>query len=79
MRQITLHQLVEQASKASIEGWMPFQIICDGEVIAVVQTPYDVEQAKSIFQPKSKAKPDVPQAKELRFSKSRQASGGLAK
>ena len=37
MKQITIRQLVRQSK--SIEEWLPFEIVRDGEVIAVVSSP----------------------------------------
>ena len=81
MRQITLHQLVEQASKANIKAWMPFELTCDGEIIAVVQGNHDVPQTTI-------ARHDVPRVPHrkhkpaddttgLRFSKASQAAGRM--
>lgn len=46
MRQITIRQLVRQSK--SIVEWLPFEIVRDGQVIAVVSSPnvaHDVIQA----------------------------------
>ena len=73
MKQITLHD-VHKATKATIEGWMPFQIVCDGEVIAIVTSPYDVHKPAN-EKPKAthdvhKTKHDVTQADKADFKKS---------
>ena len=72
MRQITKRQLDRQGSKANIQAWAPFELVIDGEVVAVVLP-------KNVGSQASKAKHSDSQAKELRFSKARQASGSLTK
>ena len=70
MKQITIRQLVRQGSVAKFKEWMPCEIVSDGEIIAVLLPYHDVRQA-------NKAKHDVRQAGELRFSKSAQARGHM--
>ena len=75
MRQITVRQARRELSEAKVKEWMPFQLVSDGEVIAVVTPQYDVRLAKK---PSPVAKPDVALAEGLRFSKGRQALGKLS-
>ena len=48
MRQITIRQLVRQASRANIEAWLPCEVTSDGEVIAVLTFPDDVRQTMQV-------------------------------
>ena len=43
MRQITIRQLDRQGNVAKIKEWMPFELVSDGEVIAMVTAP-DVDR-----------------------------------
>lgn len=36
MNRITIRQLVRQGNKEKIQSWLPFEIVSDGEVIAIV-------------------------------------------
>jgi len=36
MKQITKRQLDRQGNRATIKGWLPFELVIDREVIAVV-------------------------------------------
>lgn len=91
MRQITMRQLVRQAK--DIQSWLPFELVRDGEVIAVV-LPHDVRQGDDTV---TQGKYDDSQASNhmfvkgkhgrrkqtdefsdgLRFSKSKQAAGRM--
>ena len=57
MRQITVRQLVRQASKAKLEEWIPCEITADGVVIAVLLRANDVRQASKARQLVRQAKP----------------------
>ena len=72
MRQITKHD-VNKLTAMQLKARLPFQIINDGEVIAVVLPTHDVNKLKT--QPK--ANHDVNKANELRFSKASQAGGKM--
>lgn len=67
MRQITVRQARRELSEARVKEWLPFQLVCDGMVIAVVLPQHDVRQA-------IKAKHGVNKANDLPFSKARQLS-----
>lgn len=73
MQQITKHD-VNKLTASELKREIPFQIISDGEVIAVCVSAYDVNKLGK----KPKAKPDVNKADDLPFSKSRQAKGRLS-
>jgi len=44
MKQVSLYDM-HKATKAKILEWLPFELICDGEVIAVVNS-HDMHTAK---------------------------------
>jgi len=72
MRQITKHD-VNKLTAMQLKAQLPFQVINDGEIIAVVLPVHDVNKLK----PQVKARHDVNKATELRFSKASQASGTM--
>jgi len=72
MKQITKHD-VNKLTAEELKARLPFQMVSDGEVIAVVLPAYDVNK----LEPPVKASHDV--NKELRFSKVRQASGRMTR
>lgn len=74
MRQISKHDVNKLTAK-EMKAKLPFEIVSDGEIIAVVLAPYLVNKLEQ----KVKASQDVNKANELKFSKARQASGSLAK
>ena len=62
MRQITVRQLVRQASKAKLEEWIPCEITADGVVIAILLRANDVRQgskARQLVRQANKASHDV--------------------
>ena len=67
MKQITKRQLDRQGNKDKLKEWLPFELVVDGEVIAVM------------ILPSAQAKYDGSQAvnKELKFSKANQAKGRM--
>jgi len=67
MKQITKRQLDRQGNRATIKGWLPFELVIDREVIAVV---LDSQAAASVVLDS--------QAEELKLSKARQAQGRLS-
>lgn len=69
MNRVTARELRQNITEALKQ--MPFELVLDGVVVAVVSNPHDGNQA-------SKASHDGNQANELRFSKGRQARGGLS-
>lgn len=71
MRQITVRQARRELSEARIKEWMPFQLVSDGVVIAVVTPSCDVRQA-------TKANHNVSQTGGLRFSKASQTKGRMS-
>ena len=73
MEQISKHD-VNKLTASELKRKIPFQIISDGEVIAVCVSAYDVDKLGK----KSKVRPDVNKADDLPFSKSRQAKGRLS-
>lgn len=75
MRQITVRQARRELSEAKIKEWLPFQLVCDGKVIAVVIPQYDVAHPALPVRQANKAKHDVSQAGELMFSKASQTRG----
>ena len=83
MRQITKRQLDRQGNTANLIAWLPFELVFDGEVVAVVTAPDDgsqaiddVPKAKRIgSQARTKISHDIPF--NGRFSKSTQASGRM--
>ena len=64
LRQITKRQLDRQGNKDKIKEWLPFELVIDDEVIAVM------------ILPSAKAKYDGSQA-ELKFSKANQTKGRM--
>lgn len=64
MRQVTKRQLDRQGNKDTIKEWLPFELVVDGEVIAVM------------ILPSTRARYDGSQA-ELKFSKARQARSNM--
>ena len=72
MKRISKHD-VNKLIASELKRKIPFQIISDGEVIAVCVSAYDVNKLGR----KPKASPDVNKAGDLPFSKSRQAQGRL--
>ena len=80
MEQINIGQLKHEVTLAKLSEWMPCEIVCDGEVVAILDYPHDVSLAKEPKAKKSKAKHDVSLAGlplNERFSKSAQASGRM--
>ena len=87
MRQITKHD-VNKLTASQLKAKLPFQIVSDGEIIAVVLPVYDVNKASydvnraghdvNKLNQKREASHDVNKLGELRFSKSRQVRGKLA-
>ena len=73
MRQITKHD-VNKLTASQLKAKLPFQIVSNDEVIAVVLPVHDVNKLNQ----KREAIHDVNKAKELRFSKSKQVSGKLS-
>jgi hypothetical protein len=69
MKQVTIRQLVRQSSQ--IEGWLPCEIVRDGEVIAIILPPHDVSQSTEAKQTKHTLSDKLT---ELPLSKERQAS-----
>lgn len=67
MRQISKHD-VNKLTAREMKARLPFQVVSDGEVIAVVLPAYDVNKLGQA----AKANHDVNKANELRFSKARQ-------
>ena len=61
MKQITVRQLVRQASKAKLEEWIPCEITADGVVIAILLRANDVRQPSHNVNKLSKASHDVRQ------------------
>ena len=72
MRQISKHD-VNKLTAREMKARLPFQIVSDGEVIAVVLPAYDVNKLGQA----TKANHDVNKASELKFSKAKQAAGKL--
>ena len=70
MRQISKHN-VNKLTASELKAQLPFQIVSDGEVIAIVMPPHDVNKVTDTIT--MTAKPT-----ELRFSKDRQAKGRLS-
>lgn len=81
MRQITVRQARRELSEAKIKEWMPFQLVSDGIVIAVVVPQYDVAHPSLPVRQANKAKQgtkhDVALANELKFSKAGQVRGKM--
>lgn len=77
MRQITVRQARRELSEAKIKEWLPFQLVCDGRVIAVVIPQHDVAHLALPVRQATKAKQDVRQAGELKFSKASQTRGRM--
>ena len=86
MRQITKHD-VNKLTASQLKAKLPFQIVSDGEIIAVVLPIYDVNKLGqeseaghdvNKLNQKREASHDVNKLGELRFSKSRQVRGKLA-
>ena len=82
MKQITKRQLDRQGNRATIKGWLPFELVIDREVIAVV---LDSQAAASVVldsqprvAPESSSVVLDSQAEELKLSKARQAQGRLS-
>ena len=64
MKQITIRELVRKPGQ--IGEWIPFELLRDGEVIAIVFSPNDVKQ-------RSESNTMSNKLTELPFSKKRQA------
>lgn len=85
MRQITIRQLDRQGNVAKIKEWMPFELVSDGEVIAMVTAP-DVDrqsegeavEAKQADRQRPRTSTKTDKLSELPLSKSRQAKGRLS-
>ena len=73
MRQITKHD-VNKLTASQLKAKLPFQIVSNDEIIAVVLPVHDVNKLNQ----KREASHDVNKASELRFSKSKQVSGKLS-
>ena len=73
MRQISKHD-VNKLAASQLKAKLPFEIVSDGEIIAVVLPIHDVNKLNQ----KCEASYDVNKAGDLRFSKSKQAKGRLA-
>lgn len=69
MKQLTKHD-VNKLTVAAIKEFLPAELVADGEVIAILISPHDVNKLEG----KSKASHDVHKLAELPFSKSKQAS-----
>ena len=77
MRQITVRQARRELSEAKIREWLPFQLVCDGKVIAVVIPQYDVAHLTLPVRHTNKASHDVNKGNELKFSKASQTRGRM--
>lgn len=71
MRQINMREFSRGVSVARLREWMPLQIVSDGEIVAVVDSPTSyrsvVISGPVVRQPKGKEISDLP------FSKKAQA------
>ena len=67
MKQITIRQLVRQASKAKLEEWIPCEITVDGVVIAVLLRANDVRRASKARQLVRQTEPDVNKLEGMAF------------
>jgi len=73
MNRITISQLVRQGNKQRIIEWMPFELVCDGEVIGYCYP--DVMDKHHDVRHRNKANTMSDKLKELPLSKKKQASG----
>jgi len=81
MKQLNKHD-VNKLTASQLKAKLPFEIVSDGEVIAIVPVAHDVNKAEFVqfpIKPNTKTRYRIGKANELRFSKSRQASALLSR
>jgi len=81
MKQLNKHD-VNKLTAVELKAKLPFEMISDSDVIAVVLPAYDVNKAEFVqfpIKPNTKTRYRIGKANELRFSKSRQASALLSR
>jgi len=77
MNQLSKHD-VNKLTAVELKAKLPFEMISDSEVIAVVLPAYDVNKAELAqfpIKPNTKTQYLIGEDKELRFSKGKQVSG----
>ena len=72
MKHLSKHD-VNKLTTNELKKLLPFELISDGEIVAVLVPYHDVNKLRE----KPKAKHDVNKLTELRFSKSAQARGHM--